>query len=74
MQLQPHIWHPYVAGTLWGGHIWLEKQEDPQGAGDPREGQQASETPCCMHPILSTRGCPDATALPEITTSSLWLT
>lgn len=30
-----------------GGHIWLEKQEDPQGGSNPREGQQASERACC---------------------------
>lgn len=76
MQIQLHIWHPYVVGTLRGllgggeCHIWLEKREDPQGASDPREGQQVSETPCCMAvwsvpTIPSARGCPGDRALPR---------
>lgn len=84
MQIQLHIWHPYVVGTLRGllgggeCHIWLEKQEDPQGASDPREGQQVSETPCCMA-VWSVPPFPQPEAAqvtelsPEITTSSLWL-
>lgn len=77
MKIQLHIWHPYVVGTPQEerGHIWLGKQEDPQGATDPREGQEASEIPCCMllssqYPILSARGCPGDRAL----ASSLRLT
>lgn len=36
MLTQLHIWPPYGAGTLrGGGHIWLGKSKDPQGAGDP---------------------------------------
>lgn len=72
MHIQLHIWQPDVVGTLQegGGHIWLEKQEDPQGSSDPREGQQASERACCMllsglSPVLSTRGCPGDMALPR---------
>lgn len=62
--------HMWLALFRKGGHIWLQKQEDPQGASDPREGQQASEASCCMLlsclcPILSTRGCPGDMALPR---------
>lgn len=72
MEIQLHIWHPYVVGTLQeggGSHLAGETRGSP-GANDPREGQQASEAPCCMLlsclcPILSSRGCPGGVALPR---------